>query len=134
MEGHQDDLDKKKVTPRGKDASREQPADHSEVSASDQALKNRKEKTGREPTEADLAEMQAHNSNTEVGDGGKKSPEELKNLKEGEKKRNKIPPGEGCPERCDHCQGITGPRTEPLKTPHGPGMTMIGPDGKPRPR
>jgi hypothetical protein len=125
---HEKDLTDGKVTPRGKDASRDQPGDHSEVSAADQALKNREEKTGRKATEEDLAELQAHNSNCKTADGGPKSKEELGNLKEGEPKRNKIPPGEGCPPRCDHCQGITGPRDS------GPGMTMIGADGKPRDR
>ena len=97
------------------------------VCAADQALKNRQARTGQPATEDDLKELQAHNSNAKPADAGKKSPEELKDLKEGEPKRNKIPAGDGCPPRCDHCQGITGPRGEGK-----PGMTMIGPDGKPQ--
>lgn len=114
-QGHIDDVDagRTEVTPQA--ASRNaHPADHSETSAANQALENRARRTGRPTTEADLAEMQAHNTNIQPQYNGPDNP--------------KIPPAQGCPGRCDHCQGITGPRSS------GPGMTMVGPDGTPQPR
>lgn len=126
MDAHEADLAAGKPV-RPQDASRKEPADHSEVSAMDQALKNRESKTGQPATEADLAEMQAHNSNSKDSTM-KKSPEEIANLEPGESPKRTVPAGQGCPPRCDHCQGITGPRDS------GPGMTMIGPDGQPQPR
>lgn len=122
VNAHKDDLaDGKQVRPQ--DATRnDTPADHSETSAADQALQNREARTGRPATEADLAEMQAHNSNCSTMDAGPIPPDERV---PGGPTRNKIPAGEGCPDRCDHCDGITGPRNT------GPGMTMIGMDGNP---
>jgi RHS repeat-associated protein len=97
LDDHVDNIDKGIAQPR---VTAGKPTDgHSEVNALDQALKNRSAREGgRETTQDDLNDMIGHNVN----------------LKKGPKVQNddgtttRVPAGEGCPPRCDHCRPISG--------------------------
>jgi len=123
LNDHNDDIESGKVKPSVKAG---EPGDHSEVNALDQALKNRdkrnKEKGLPPATESDVEDIQATNVNLKKN--------KIPNPDDPDGEPVTVDKGKGCPPRCDHCQGITGPRTNNDGST-SPGITMIGKDGEP---
>jgi len=95
LNDHNDSIQKGLVNPS---VTAGNPGDHSEVNALDQALKNRSQREGgRETTQDDLNDMIAHNVNLKKA-----------KVKNDDGTTTKIPAGDGCPDRCDHCRPISG--------------------------